>query len=218
MANHPLWTEELWPLIIQLYQQKPVGVKPMYARQTVDLAMELHIPPQVIYQKMFSLRQQLPPSLQRLRDTICASPRKLRKACDNVRQMAGYGTAGSFFTDVETCETFERDFRPIVTDDGPTPYTPIMLIIILDLYFQLIPATMVVETPDVQEVAALLGIKAQEVVDILEIYTYCDPYIEHQDSLFDPMLPDCHRIWQRFANDDPMLLTNTATQMKAYFK
>ena len=39
------WTEEYWPLVIELYMEKPVGIKAMYSRKTVALALELHIHP-----------------------------------------------------------------------------------------------------------------------------------------------------------------------------
>ena len=29
MARHPLWNEENWLLLLQLYQKKPMGVKPL---------------------------------------------------------------------------------------------------------------------------------------------------------------------------------------------
>ncbi len=29
MARHPLWNEEYWLLLLQLYQKKPMGVKPL---------------------------------------------------------------------------------------------------------------------------------------------------------------------------------------------
>lgn len=35
MATHPLWSDEYWLLLLQLYQQKPAGVKPLYSRQLV---------------------------------------------------------------------------------------------------------------------------------------------------------------------------------------
>lgn len=216
------WTDELWPLVIQLYQKKPVGVKPMYSRETVALALELHIPPQVLYQRMFQLRQQLSPSLQQLMDTIGSKPKKLEKVCNTLRRMRGMGNASEFYDDVAIQETFELDFRPAnaktAMSMGRPLLTPVMLIMILDLYFRLIPATMVADTPDVVEVAKLINIKPKDVVDILEVYQYCDPFVRHDDTLFDPILPVCNRIWQRFANDDPMQLSNMAHQLKAYFK
>ena len=47
MARHPLWNEEYWLLLLQLYQKKPMGVKPLYSKGMVDLSLELHIPPDV---------------------------------------------------------------------------------------------------------------------------------------------------------------------------
>lgn len=194
----------------------------MYSRDTVRLALELHIPPQEIYQKMFQLRQPQTPSLKHLTDTYTAHPKRLAKTCEQLRAMRGMGNANLFYDEVALNETFELDYKPV---NAPTAqmmgrplYTPVMLIMILDLYFRLIPATMVTETPDVQELARLLDISAQDVVDILGIYQYCDPFLNLSDTLMDPMFPPCFKIWQRFANDDPTILSNLAHQLNAYFQ
>ena len=216
------WNDELWPLVIQLYNKKPVGIKPMYSRDTVNLALELHIPPQELYNRMFQLRQPAQPSLQRLMEKLSSNPRKLKRTCDLQRSLYGMGNASTFFDDVDVKETFELDFRPVNARTaqmmGRPLFTPVMLIMILDLYFRLIPATMVTSTPDVIELASMLDISAQDVVDILEIFQYCDPFMKHEDSLMDPMLPPCSAVWKRFANsDDPSKLSNLAHQLSAYF-
>lgn len=217
-----MWTEELWPLVIQLYQKKPTGIKPLYSRDSVKLAMQLHIPPQTLYQKMFCLRQPSLPSLQLLVKKYAHSPKKLEQACRQLRQTDGMGNATEFYDDVKVNETWELDFKPVNARTaqmmGRPLLTPVMLTLILDLYFRLIPTTMVPETPDVIELARLLSISPADVVDVLGIYQYCDPYISHTDSLIDPLLPPCHAIWQRYANNDPMVLSNLANQLVAYFK
>lgn len=217
-----LWTEELWPLVIQLYLKKPAGIKPMYSRDTVHLALELHIPPHELYQKMFHLRQAPSASLKQLFDKLSASPKKLKQTCEQVRSLRGMGNASAFYDDVAVNETFELDFRPVnartAQITGRPLLTPVMLIMILDLYFRLIPATMVKETPDVQELARIIDIPTNDVVDILEIFQYCDPFLNRSDNLMDPMLPPCNDVWQRFCNEDPTVLSNLATQLKAYFE
>ena len=45
MAKHPLWNDDYWLLLLQLYQKKPMGVKPLYSKGIVDLSLELHIQP-----------------------------------------------------------------------------------------------------------------------------------------------------------------------------
>ena len=39
MAKHPLWNEEYWLLLLQLYQKKPMGVKPLYSKGMVPLPL-----------------------------------------------------------------------------------------------------------------------------------------------------------------------------------
>lgn len=216
------WTDELWPLIIQLYRKKPEGIKPMYSRDTVRLALELHIPPQVIYQKMFALRQPLPPSLERLMETVGKNPKRLSQTCRKLRSLNGMGNAGEFYDDVKVNETFELDFRPV---NAPTAQltgrpllTPVMLIMILDLYFRLIPMTMVAETPDVKELARLLDIRAEDVAYVLGIYLRCDPFVQNKEDSDDPLLEPCRKIWGKYAYDDPTVLSNMARQLEYYWK
>ena len=45
MARQPIWHDEYWLMLIQIYMKKPVGVKPIYSRELVQLGMELHIHP-----------------------------------------------------------------------------------------------------------------------------------------------------------------------------
>lgn len=217
-----MWTDELWPLVLQLYQKKPTGVKPMYCRDSVRLALELHIPPQVLYQKMFQLRQPQLPSLQQLVDRYAHRPKRLADICTRLRHLSGMGNASEFYDEVAINETWELDFKPVNARTaqimGRPLFTPVMLIMILDLYFRLIPATMVTDTPEVCELARLLDISASDVVEVLGIYQYCDPFVQHTDSLMDPLLPPCHHVWQRYANDDPTVLSNLAHQLHAYFE
>ena len=97
------------------------------------------------------------------------------------------------------------------------PLTPVMLILVLDLYFRLTPLTMVAETPEIQELARLLKMKPQEVVDIMEVYQFCDPYLNRNDFLTSPLLVPCQQLWQRFGNGSPQKLAALAAQLKEYF-
>lgn len=216
------WTDEYWPLVIQLYLKKPMGIKPMYSRDSVRLALDIHVPPQTIYKRMFMLRQPPLLSLQQMLERYTKSPRRLASDCKVVRQLYGMGNASAFFDDVKMHETWELDFRPVNARTaqmmGRPLLTPVMLTMILDLYFRLVPTTMVASTPDVKEMAQLLDISASDVEDVLHIFQYCDPFIQHSDSLMDPLLPPCHKLWQRYANADPVTLPNQAMQLMAYFK
>ena len=92
-----------------------------------------------------------------------------------------------------------------------------MLIMILDLYFRLVPATMVTTTPEIVELARLLKLKVQTVVDVMDIYQLCDPYLNRQDFIIHPLLEPCQHIWQRFGNGNPEKLAALAAQLKDYF-
>ena len=163
MPTHPLWSDDYWPLIMQLYMSKPTGIKPLYSRPVVDLGIRLHIPPKFIFAQMHLLREHATPFLQRLWDTYAGNTSRLNRDVRRLRQMSGFGAESAFYDGVSIDDDFADDFRPIADD---TKLTRVMLIIILDLYFRLTPITMVCETPEVGECASLLGIKPQKVVEV----------------------------------------------------
>ena len=140
MAKHPLWNDDYWLLLLQLYQKKPMGVKPLYSKGIVDLSLELHIQPEYLHEQMFKL-QRVTPRIKRLWDKYADNPRLLSHDISILRKMNGCGNAKDFFAGVEVCESFEKDWEPLAEEPS---LTPIKLIIILDLYFQLTPITMVI--------------------------------------------------------------------------
>ena len=78
MAIHPLWTDDYWLLIMQLYQKSPAGVKSEYSRSVVELALELHIPPKTLQEQMEALKERTTPSLTApfSSNNSCETPRK----------------------------------------------------------------------------------------------------------------------------------------------
>lgn len=214
MTQHPLWSDDMWLPLMQLYLKKPEGVKPLYSRPLIQLSLELHIEPQHLYAQMFRLRRPDTPSLQHLWQSYSANPRKLSRDVKRLRQMNGFGTAGAFYEDVETSESFETDYRPIEADRR---LTPMMLTMILDLYFRLTPITMVAETPEVDELARLMRISPQLVVEVMHNFLVCDPCMKHSDTS-SPLYKPCLEIWRRYISKEPEELAATAAQMRAYFK
>ena len=200
MAGNVKWSDDYWLLLMQIYLQKPVGIKPMYSRKMVDLSLELHIVPNILFARM---------------ETYGNNPQKLSRAVKLWREMRGYGFADAFYEGVEVNETFERDFRPIA---GKGSMTPVMLILILDQYFRLTPNTMVVETPEIQELARLIKKTPLEVADAMEVFQHCDPYLNRKDVTFSPLLLPCTEVWRRFGNANTEELASYAAQLKEYFK
>ena len=192
MAKHPLWNEEYWLLLLQLYQKKPMGVKPLYSKGMVDLSLELHIPPTYLHEQMFKLRM-MTPRITRLWEKYANKPGKLSHDIKMLRKMQGYGNAEAFYQGVK-------------------------LIIILDLYFQLTPITMVAETPEIIDLAKLIHTTPEKIADVMSIYMFCDPYLNREDVLISPLLNDCSAIWQRYGNGNPDKLYQLATELKIYFK
>jgi len=233
MTIHPLWSDEYWLLIMQLFLKKPVGVKPLYSKALVELSLKLHIPPQILYEQMFKLRRMETPHIERLWKKYGKSPKKLAKEVDRLEQMDGFGCAAAFYDGVEVNESFERDFRPIaeykrdepwtngsenIGGNGENRLTPVMLIMILDLYFRLTPITMVEETPEITELARLVKISAKTVVEVMDVFKFCDPYLNRADFMISPLLVPCQNVWNRFGNGNPEKLSSLAAQLREYFK
>ncbi|WP_274288640.1 hypothetical protein [Prevotella corporis] len=215
MATHPLWSDEYWLLLLQLYQQKPAGVKPLYSRQLVKLSLELHIPPQNLYEQQFVLRQRNMPVMRLIWETYGDNQRKLNRDVRKLRALKGFGQPKEFYEGVEVKETFEKDFMPLPQNER---LKPVMLIMILDLYFRLTPITMVTETPEVKEMAKTLKLAPATVVEILDVFQFCDPYLNRDDLMISPLLLPCQEIWTRYGNDNPNKLSSLAAQLHEYFR
>ncbi len=219
MAKHSLWHDEYWLLLMQLYLRRPQGVKPLYSRALVGLALELHIAPDYLYRQMFRLRQIDTPRLQKLWDKYAHSPRKLARGTALLRQMIGFGNSEEFYAGVEVNESWEKDFKPVATTDADAePITPVQLIMILDLYFRLTPVTMAAETPEVAELARLLRLTPEKVAEVMAVFRFCDPLLSREDIIIHPLLTPCMQVWKRFGNERPEKLAALAAQLQAYFK
>lgn len=190
-------------------------MKPMYSHALVELSLELHIPPKSLYEQLFKLRHRDTPVLQLIWETYAENTRKLNKDVKKLRSMKGFGKAKEFYNGVQLRETFEHDFLPI---DGYNELRPFMLVIILDLYFRLTPITMVEETPEIREMAKLMKIKAHSVVEVMDAFQVCDPYLNREELMITPLLLPCQDIWDRYGNDNPDRLSALAAQLKDYFQ
>ena len=213
MARRPDWHVDYWLLVMQAYLHRPVGIKPMYSRIMVDLSMELHIPPQTLRNRMQQLARLDTPRIERIWNTYSSDRKRLTRAVQLLRDMKGFGAAEDFYEGVEVQESFERDFRPLDEDER---FTPVMLILILN--FQLTPITMVSGTPEVAELARLLKIKAKDVVEVLDVFQICDPYLERNEVTLSPLLLPCQRVWQRMSDKEPHQLDAFAEELKEYYR
>lgn len=215
MAKNAKWSDDYWLLLMQIYLQKPVGVKPMFHRKMVELSLELHLPPHFLFNKMCQIANLETPRIEHIWETYGRNPKKLARAVSLWREMRGYGHANAFYEGVEVQETFERDFKPV---NKETTMTPVMMTLILDLYFRLTPITMVPETPEVQELAKLIKVRPQEVIEIMKLFQYCDPYLNRKDQPDSTLLSPCQVIWRRYGNAETEQLAAYAEQLKEYFR
>jgi hypothetical protein len=215
MAKNSKWQDEYWLLLLQLYLEKPVGIKPMYSRGMVNLSLELHIAPNLLFNKMCQIANLETPRVERFWELYGNNPKKLKRVVNLLREMWGFNNAMEFYDGVETNESFEKDFKPVA--DGVT-LTPVALTLILDLYFRLTPITMVPETPEVQELAKLIKQKPETVVEVLETFMHCDPYLNRKDVVMGDLMLACQQVWRRFGNANPEDLASYAEQLKEYYK
>lgn len=215
MAKNKLWNDDYWLLLMQLYLSEPVGVKPLYSRKMVELSLELHISPQQLHQRLIAIANLKTPRIERIWNHYSQHPKRLSRAVRLLREMKGFNSAGDFFEGVAVEETFERDFRPL-EEDGRL--IPIMLVMILDLYFRLTPVTMVAETPEVQNLSSTMGIPASLIVEVLHNYQHCDPYLRRQGQTDSVLWQPCKLTWEHYANQDTAQLADYAEQLSCYFK
>lgn len=215
MVTHSLWSEEYWPMLLQIYFKKPIGIKQTYTRPIVELSLELHIPPYILYAKMEEFHLNNLPSIQALWKVYANNPKKLQKDAKRIRKMKGFGKPEEFYEGVTTEETFEKDFKLI---ERATDLTPIALIIVLNLYFHLTPITMTEGTPEVKEVARLLNITPRRVVEIMDVYRFCDPYLNQDDLIISPLLLPCQNVWDRYGNANTKKLSALTQELHYYFK
>lgn len=214
MARNQTWQDDYWLLLMQLYLRKPVGVKPTYHRDLVALSLELHIAPPILHTRLEEIGRLDRPRIERIWQEYGKNPRRLSRAVQLLRTMKGFNSSGDFYEGVAVEETFERVFRPLSEDER---ITPVMLILLLDLYFHLTPATMVKETPEVQELAKMMHIPASLIIEILEIYQLCDPQLNRREASFSPLLLPCQNTWEAYA-DNPQQLADYAAQLIAYYQ
>lgn len=214
MAKHELWNDEYWLLLLQLYLKKPMGVKPLFSRGMVGLSLQLHIAPEYLHAQMFKLRN-MTPAMKRLWDKYGNNPKKLNKDVALLKRMEGCGNAQQFYQGVAVNESFEKDWQPLEAEPS---LTPVKLIIILDLYFQLTPITMVPNTPEVVNLGKLIKTSPEMISEVMSVFQFCDPYLNREDLIISPLLNACEEIWQRFGNDNPNKLYTYATELKEYYK
>jgi hypothetical protein len=76
---------------------------------------------------------------------------------------------------------------------------------------------MVTSTPEVRQLARLLGLKASDVVEVLDVFQICDPYLGRSQVTLSPLLMPCQQVWQRMNDKEPQQLHALAEELKVLF-
>ena len=215
MARHPLWNEEYWLLLLQLYQKKPMGVKPLYSKGMVDLSLELHIPPEFLHEQMFKLRM-VTPRIKRLWEKYADKPQKLKRDIQRIRQMNGAETPYSSSRSGSEGNIREKASEPLESEPS---LTRVKLIIILELS---LPAYTNHHGAGKHRKSStwgkLIRTSPKVIAEAMGVFMYCDPYLNREDMLIHPLLEACNDIWHQYGNGNPDKLYQLANGLKEYFK
>lgn len=77
---------------------------------------------------------------------------------------------------------------------------------------------MVEDTPELKELGKLINMSPKDIVEVMEVFKFCDPYLNRDDLMITPLLNPCQDIWNRYGNDNPEKLAGFAAQLKELFK
>ena len=55
------------------------------------------------------------------------------------------------------------------------------------------------------------------VVEVMELFQLCDPYLNRNEVVLNPLMLPCQQIWQRYGNSDTEVLASYAEELKEYF-
>ena len=146
-------------------------------------------------------------------DKYSHRPKRLQHEAELLRRMNGFGQPEEFYQGVAVNESWEKDFKPI----PGTVFTPVKLVMVLDLYFRLTPITMVPETPEIIELGRVIHATPAAICQAMEVFQGLDPYLSREAVTDSPLAAPCQALWQRFGNDGPEPLAIFAAQVKDYF-
>ena len=112
----------------------------------------------MLFVRMCQIAKLKTPRIEHIWETYGTTPVSWRAPSASGGRCVAMAMPIEFYDGVEVKETFERDFQSV---GGRSAMTPVMLTLILDLYFRLTPITMAVETPEVKELAQLIKLSPQ---------------------------------------------------------
>jgi hypothetical protein len=63
-----------------------------------------------------------------------------------------------------------------------------------------------------------LQVKPQDIVEAMDVFQRCDPYLNRKDMIVSGLLLPCHNVWRRFGNGSLEELSAFAEQLMDYFR
>lgn len=175
--NAEQWSTEESILVLDLYMNKPKGMKPATDETLVNLAQLLGRTPESLCRRMQKFQQWYPVLPFDTEETLYndenpaiwndyfAQPRKAHKEAPAILE--------EFCIDT----------------------------LVLNLYFQLIISTMNEKVPEVVELSKLVKRPAKAVADMLLSYASLDPFMKDTPTMNVSASPIQQQLWNRYADD-----------------
>ncbi len=189
------WTKEESILVLNLYFTKPVGIKDTKSDGVKELASLVGRTPSAVHRRMYGFLRWYPtiPLLY----------------CEETVDESSDDTYQPFWN------AYFLDPKLLAKDAGELLKAWRAGILALDLYYRLIPDTMMPKVPEVVELAKQTKTTPQQIVDALHDYLACDPFTKGKSAKASEK-PSTRNVllWNRFANK-PNLLKNAVDAASA---
>lgn len=186
------WTKDESILVLDLYMEKPKGMKNVECEKVICLAQLLGRTPESLCRRMQKFQQWYP--------------------------VLPFDTTDDLYVDEDPaiwneyflCPQKAHQEAPAILDEFCAGT------LVLNLYFQLIINTMSEKSPEVNEVAKLTKRSAASIVNMLYGYASMDPFLKESPTPNQPLSSICTQLWTRYA-DDMDQLSRVAKYIESHY-
>lgn len=186
------WTKEESVLVLDLYMNKPIGLKPVTDESLTNLAQLLGRTPEAVFRRMQKFQQWYP-----------VLP---FDADEDIYQDENPSVWSDYFNQPKKAHSE----APALIDEWCAGT------LVLNLYFQLIISTMNEKVPEVVELSRVVKRPAKDIVDMLYAYASLDPFLKTNQYSGQTVSPICRHLWERYA-DDMDKLSHVAKYIESHY-
>lgn len=175
--NAEQWSTEESILVLDLYMNKPKGMKPATDETLVNLAQLLGRTPESLCRRMQKFQQWYP--------------------------VLPFDTEETLYNDENPAIWNDYFAQPRKAhNEAPAILEEFCIdTLVLNLYFQLIISTMNEKVPEVVELSKLVKRPAKAVADMLLSYASLDPFMKDTPTMNTSASPIQQQLWNRYADD-----------------